>query len=86
MICGDAVKVQIEKFQQDILVEQFISGREFAVGINGKSAQHVDILPIVEINLDDPRSDTNLGSDKKKKGGVGKTCPAKLSQKRKQKR
>ena len=72
-----AVAVQIEKFQQDILVEQFISGREFAVGIIGNSP-NVDILPIVEINLDDPDQIQTI-SDKKKKGGVAKTCPAKLS-------
>ena len=72
-----AVKIQIEKFQQDILVEQFISGREFAVGIMG-NPPNIDILPIVEINLDDPDQIQTL-DDKKKKGGVGKTCPAKLS-------
>ena len=73
----NAVRVQIEKFQQDILVEQFISGREFAVGIIGNTP-NVDILPIVEINLDDPDQIQTI-SDKKKKGGVDKTCPAKLS-------
>jgi len=72
-----AVKVQIEKFQQDILVEQFISGREFAVGLIGNNP-NIDVLPIVEINLDDPDQIQTI-SDKKKKGGVDKTCPAKLS-------
>ena len=72
-----AVKVQIEKFQQDILVEQFISGREFAVGIIGNNP-NIDILPIVEINLDNPDQIQTI-TDKKKKGGVDKTCPAKLS-------
>ncbi len=72
-----AVKVQIEKFQQDILVEQFISGREFAVGLLGNHP-NIEVLPIVEINLDNPDQIQTI-SDKKKKGGVGKTCPAKLS-------
>lgn len=72
-----AVKVQIEKFQQDILVEQFISGREFAVGVLGNNP-NIDILPIVEINLGDPDQIQTI-EDKKKKGGVDKTCPAKLS-------
>ena len=72
-----AVQVQIEKFQQDILVEQFIPGREFAVGVMG-NAPNIDILPIVEINLDDPNQIQTI-DDKKKKGGVEKTCPAKLS-------
>jgi len=72
-----AVQVQIEKFQQDILVEQFISGREFAVGVLG-NAPNLECLPIVEINLGDPDKIQTI-SDKKKKGGVDKTCPAKLS-------
>ena len=72
-----AVQVQIEKFQQDILVEQFISGREFAVGLIGNSP-NIEVLPIVEINLDNPDQIQTI-DDKKKKGGVGKTCPAKLS-------
>lgn len=72
-----AIKVQIEKFQQDILVEQFISGREFAVGIIGNTP-NIEILPIVEINLDNPDQIQTI-DDKKKKGGVDKTCPAKLS-------
>ncbi|MDH5569906.1 MAG: M20/M25/M40 family metallo-hydrolase [Nitrosopumilus sp.] len=72
-----AVKVQIEKFEQDILVEQFISGREFAVGLLGNSP-NIDVLPIVEINLDNPDQIQTI-TDKKKKGGVEKTCPAKLS-------
>ena len=73
----NAVKVQIEKFQQDILVEQFIPGREFAVGVIGNTP-NLEILPIVEINLDDPDQIQTI-EDKKKKGGVDKTCPAKLS-------
>ena len=72
-----AVKVQIEKFQQDILVEQFISGREFAVGIIGNNP-NLEILPIVEINLGDPNKIQTV-HDKNKKGGVDKTCPANLS-------
>jgi len=73
----EAVKVQIEKFEQDILVEQFISGREFAVGILGNSP-NIDVLPIVEINLENPNQIQTV-EDKKKKGGVEKTCPAQLS-------
>ncbi|AJM92318.1 MULTISPECIES: M20/M25/M40 family metallo-hydrolase [Nitrosopumilus] len=72
-----AVKVQIEKFQQDILVEQFISGREFAVGLIGNNP-NIEVLPIVEINLDNPDQIQTI-TDKKKKGGVDKTCPANLS-------
>ena len=72
-----AVAVQIEKYQQDILVEQFISGREFAVGLIGNNP-NLEVLPIVEINLNNPDQIQTI-NDKKKKGGVDKTCPAKLS-------
>lgn len=72
-----AVKKQIEKFQQEILVEQFISGREFAVGVIGNTP-NLDILPIVEINLGDPDK-IQTKSDKVKKGGIDKICPAPLT-------
>ncbi|MDX1441477.1 MAG: M20/M25/M40 family metallo-hydrolase [Nitrosopumilaceae archaeon] len=73
-----AVKTQIEKFQQDILVEQFIQGREFAVGILGNNP-NLEVLPIVEINLGDPKK-IQTKSDKVKTGGVDKICPAPLSE------
>ena len=73
----EAVKKQSEKFQQDILVEQFITGREFAVGIIGNNP-NLEVLPIVEINLGDPKK-IQTKSDKVKKGGVDKICPAPLS-------
>ena len=72
-----AVAIQIEKFQQEILVEQFVSGREFAVGIIGNSP-NLEVLPIVEINLGDPDK-IQTKSDKVKKGGMDKICPAPLS-------
>ena len=72
-----AVAKQIEKYQQDILVEQFIPGREFAVGVIGNSP-NLEVLPIVEINLGDPDKIQTKG-DKVKKGGIDKTCPAPLS-------
>ena len=72
-----AVKTQIEKYQQDILVEQFIQGREFAVGIIGNNP-NLEVLPIVEINLGDPNK-IQTKDDKVKKGGVDKICPAPLS-------
>jgi len=78
----NAVRVQIEKFQQEILVEQFISGREFAVGLLGNNP-NIEVLPIVEINLGDPDQIQTI-DDKKKKGGVDKTCPAKLSKEKKE--
>ena len=73
-----AVAEQIEKFEQEILVEQFISGREFAVGILGNGS-NLQILPIVEIDLKDPNKIQDI-SDKLKKGGIDKVCPAPLSE------
>ena len=75
-----AVAKQIEKYQQDILVEQFIPGREFAVGIIG-NAPNLEVLPVVEINLGDPEK-IQTKDDKVKKGGIDKICPAPLSKER----
>jgi len=74
-----AVSEQIEKYSQEILVEQFIPGREFAVGIIGNGS-HLQILPIVEINLEGDPNRIQNKSDKIKKGGIDKICPAPLSE------
>ena len=73
----EAVAEQMEKFSQDILVEQFIPGREFAVGLLGNGSQ-VEILPIVEIDLEgDPNRIQTI--TEKKNMPLGKICPAKLT-------
>lgn len=72
-----AVAEQIEKYSQDILVEQFIPGREFAVGILGNGA-HIEVLPIVEIDLAGDPNKIQTKSDKMKTP-LDKVCPAKLS-------
>ncbi len=71
-----AVKEEIEKYQQDALVEQFISGREFAVGLLG-NRNNLEVFPIVEFDLGDPDK-IQTKSDKMKKP-LEKICPAKLS-------
>jgi D-alanine-D-alanine ligase len=73
----DAVQEQIVKFSQEILVEQFIPGREFAVGLLGNGSQ-VEVLPIVEINLEGNPNNIQTKDDKLKKGGIDKICPAPL--------
>lgn len=72
-----AVKEQIEKYSQDILVEQFIPGREFAIGIIGNGG-NVETLPIVELDL---KGDPNKiqTKDDKMKTPLEKICPATLS-------
>ena len=74
-----AVQVQIEKFTQDILVEQFIPGREFAIGLLGNGA-NLEVLPIVEIDLKGDPNKIQTVDDKKKSGGIDKLCPAPLNQ------
>ena len=45
----------VEEFRQPVLVEKFIPGREFAVGLLGN--QDPEILPVVEIDLEgDPNA------------------------------
>lgn len=71
-----AVKDVIETYRQQALVERFIAGREFAVGLLGNGTD-VEALPVVEFDLGDPnaiQSHTN-----KMKTPVEKICPAKIS-------
>ncbi len=71
----DAVKHIIDEFQQHVLVEQFIPGREFAVGLLGNGPP--DVLPIVEIDLEgDPNAIQTAGD--KLKQPRGKICPAEI--------
>lgn len=71
----DAVREEIDKYQQDALVEQFISGREFAVGMVG-NGHHLEIFPIVEFELGRP-DDIQTKSDKLS-APRHKLCPAPL--------
>jgi len=74
-----AVQVQIEKYTQDILVEQFIPGREFAIGLLGNGS-NLEVLPIVEIDLKGDPNKIQTITDKKQTGGIDKLCPAPLSE------
>jgi len=68
----------VEEFRQPVLVEQFIPGREFAVGLLGN--QDPEILPVVEIDLaGDPNAVQTL--DDKLKTPRDKICPAKIDDK-----
>lgn len=70
----DAVAELVREFQQHVLVEEFIVGREFAIGLLGNVDP--EVLPIVEIELENP-TDIQTASDKLKKP-LGKICPADL--------
>lgn len=70
----EAIANIIETYQQQALVEMFISGREFAVGFIGNGAAQ-EILPIVEFDLKgDP--DTIQTVDDKMHKPLEKICPA----------
>ncbi|MBA4461933.1 MAG: ATP-grasp domain-containing protein [Nitrosopumilaceae archaeon] len=73
-----AVAKQIEKYSQEILVEQFIPGREFAVGLLGNGT-HVEVLPIVEIDLGGDPNRIQTITEKKNKP-LDKICPAKITE------
>jgi D-alanine-D-alanine ligase len=73
----DAVKHIIDEFRQHVLVEQFIPGREFAVGLLGNGPP--EVLPIVEIDLEGDPNAIQTAGDKLKKPR-GKICPAEVSE------
>jgi D-alanine-D-alanine ligase len=74
----NAVKEEIEKYHQDALVEQFIPGREFVVGLLG-NADSVEVLPVVEIDLQGDPDKIQTKSDKLETP-LNKICPAKLTE------
>ena len=71
----DAVEFIVKEFEQQALVEQFIRGREFAVGLIGNNP--VEPLPILEIDLkNDP--DAIQTEDHKRTKPREKICPANI--------
>jgi D-alanine-D-alanine ligase len=73
----EAVKYIIETYQQQALVERFISGREFAVGLLGNGPD-LEIFPVVEFDLGDP--DAIQTQEAKMKKPIEKICPANISE------
>ncbi len=73
-----AITNLVDQFKQPILVEQFIPGREFAVGLLGNLDP--EVLPILEIDLEgDPDAIQSL--DDKLRKPKGKICPAHIDEK-----
>lgn len=71
-----AIDFIIKEFNQQALVEQFIRGREFCVGLLGNGDP--EAFPILEIDLNnDP--DAFQTVEHKKINPVGKICPAGIS-------
>ena len=71
----EAVAYIVAEFQQQALVEQFIPGREFAVGLLGNNP--VEAFPVLEIELETPDAIQTV-EDKKYKPRA-KVCPADLA-------
>lgn len=72
----NAVEFIVTEFQQQALVEKFIRGREFAVGLLGNDP--VEIFPVLEIDLDGNPDAIQTAEDKLKKPKT-KICPADIS-------
>ena len=72
----EAIRFIVTEFEQQALVEQFIRGREFIVGLLGNSP--VETFPVLEIDLDDD-PDAIQTVDDKKTNPRKKICPAKIS-------
>lgn len=73
----EAVRFLIREFGQHVLVEEFIPGREFAVGLLGNGDP--EVLPIVEIDLGGDPEAIQTASDKLKHPR-GKICPPELEE------
>jgi len=72
----EAVNFVVSEFKQQALVEQFIRGREFCVGLLGNGDP--EAFPVLEIDLEnDP--DAIQSVDDKRKRPRGKICPAQIS-------
>ncbi|MBI9064665.1 MAG: ATP-grasp domain-containing protein [Marinilabiliaceae bacterium] len=72
----EAVSFIVSEFQQQSLVEQFIRGREFCVGLIGNNP--IETFPVLEIDLEgDPDAIVTVTDKKKKKRE--KICPAIIS-------
>lgn len=71
----EAVDYVVNEFRQQALVEQFIAGREFAVGILGN--RDLEIFPILEIDLEGDPNAIQSQEDKLEKPKK-KICPANL--------
>ena len=72
----EAVSTIINEFGQHVLVEEFIAGRELAIGLIGNGDP--EVLPIVEIDLEGDPNAIQTDSDKLR-SPRGKLCPAPLT-------
>lgn len=69
------IKQVIKTFNQPALVEEFLVGREFTVGILGND--ELEVLPIIEIKYEGSSTDI-MTVDIKADDALGQDCPANL--------
>jgi len=76
----DAVLAVLTQYQQDALVEEYISGREVCVGLLGNDS--IEFLPLVELDFDGRKLHTLTWEDKYHKSSdePEKLCPAELDE------
>jgi len=76
----EAIDLIVNDYKQDALVEEYIDGREVAVGLLGNDP--VEVLPIVEIDFADRPVKMMTRADKfhKTEDEPGKICPAPLNE------
>ncbi len=72
----EAVDFVVSEFKQQALVETFVRGREFAVGLIGNDP--VEAFPVLEIDLEGDPDAIQTVDDKKEKPR-NKICPANIS-------
>ncbi|UCE05881.1 MAG: M20/M25/M40 family metallo-hydrolase, partial [bacterium] len=72
----EAVKFIVGEFQQQALVEQFIRGREFCIGLLGND--NLEAFPVLEIDLEGDPDGIQTAGDKLKRPR-NKICPANIS-------
>jgi len=72
----EAIKYTTEEYKQQALVERFIRGREFAVGLLGNNP--VETFPVLEFDLNNDPDAIQSVEDKRNRPRP-KICPAQLS-------
>lgn len=73
------VKYVIDNFNQPALVEGYLSGREFSVGVVG--TKNPKTLPIIEVTFPEDSENKIQSVTVKELNDVGRTCPAKVAPK-----
>ncbi len=70
------VKYVINEYKEKAIVEDFLPGREFTVGILGNTDP--EVLPILEIGFPETNTDMFQSEQVKSEDQIIKTCPAKI--------